>query len=166
MLNFVRTLRKTVDMTQQRFAERVGTSQPTIAQYESGAKSPTLSTARGMAQANGFDIFWQFVPRMMRAEYRSLLYHERIVEKLLADPESMIAHARAHVQRMSRQHPQACALYEEWSQWLDLPLNSLCMHMVSLDLHSRDMRQVSPFSELLTAQERKTILKRLRKELR
>jgi len=40
----VKDLRTSVKMTQTELADRAGTSQPTIAAYEAGRKSPTLRT--------------------------------------------------------------------------------------------------------------------------
>lgn len=45
-MNAVRRLRSQTGVTQQMLASRAGTSQPTIALYEAGVKSPTLATVQ------------------------------------------------------------------------------------------------------------------------
>ncbi|MCZ6793951.1 MAG: helix-turn-helix transcriptional regulator [Planctomycetota bacterium] len=46
-------LRRTAGVTQSALAEAAGTSQPTVAAYEKGRKSPTLSTVRRLAESVG-----------------------------------------------------------------------------------------------------------------
>lgn len=52
----IRDLRLRVGLTQAGLAELAGTSQPTIAAYESGAKTPNLNTLEAIANAVGFEV--------------------------------------------------------------------------------------------------------------
>ena len=58
----IRTLRRTVGVTQAALADAAGTSQPTIAAYETGRKSPTLGTVRRLAESVGLAMSVQFHP--------------------------------------------------------------------------------------------------------
>ena len=49
-MNAIRLLRDLGNLTQAELAEAAGTSQPTIAAYEAGRKSPTLRTLRRLAE--------------------------------------------------------------------------------------------------------------------
>ena len=99
---------------------------------------------------------------LARADRRSLAYHELIVAKLREDPEVVRARARANLERLKHQHPHARELLERWVSWLDLPLAELASAMLQQGELGCAMRQVSPFSGLLTAAERTLVIKRFR----
>ena len=67
-MNAVRELRRTADLTQAELARAAGTSQPTIAAYESGRKSPSLRTLSRMARAVGLKAVVVFPPAMTRED--------------------------------------------------------------------------------------------------
>lgn len=55
--------RTRANLTQAELAERMGTSQSTIARLESGTAKPTLSTLRRLAQATGTRLKISLEPR-------------------------------------------------------------------------------------------------------
>jgi transcriptional regulator with XRE-family HTH domain len=59
----VRDARQQARLTQHQLAERAGTSQPAIAKLEQGATNPTLDTLARCAEAAGFDLLLELVPR-------------------------------------------------------------------------------------------------------
>ena len=85
-MNEILTLRRRAGVTQSRLAELAGTSQPTIAAYESGSKVPNLRTLRKLARALGLEARLQFVPALTREDRRSLALHEAIARRLIEDP--------------------------------------------------------------------------------
>ncbi len=50
-------------LTQEQLAERLGTAQPNIARWESGAKEPCVSNLRKIAEALDADLVIRLVPR-------------------------------------------------------------------------------------------------------
>ena len=58
---FLRSLRKRYDMSQEQFAERVGTTQAQVARWEKGDRSPTVKRLREMLNALGLDLRLQAV---------------------------------------------------------------------------------------------------------
>lgn len=52
----VREIRQATGLTQAAFAKKVGTSQPTISQYENDVKSPSVGTLSNLAAACGFEL--------------------------------------------------------------------------------------------------------------
>jgi hypothetical protein len=52
----VRNARQAAALSQAALAERAGTSQPTVAAYESGAKTPTLSTLERLLKVCGHEL--------------------------------------------------------------------------------------------------------------
>lgn len=164
-MNPIRQLRRHARLTQQELAAAAGTSQSTIAAYESGAKSPTLRTVRNLAGSLGLEMAVDFIPCMTREDRRSLAFHRAIAELIEHDAESAIGRARRNLARLREAHPHATQLLERWRDWLDLPPTRLIANMLDPRPHAREMRQVSPFSGLLSARERARILRRFRAEL-
>jgi transcriptional regulator with XRE-family HTH domain len=163
-MNPVRRLRQQAGVTQGRLASLAGTSQPTIAAYEAGRKSPTLDTVERLAGSLGLDASIEYVPQLTREDRRSLEYHRAVVERLRMSPTSAIAKARDNLAKLRAKHPDAARLLDRWRQWLDLPLDDLVRLCLDPGLFARDMRQVTPFAGLLSAAERREILESFRKQ--
>lgn len=161
-MNPIRRLRQQVGVTQQRLAELAGTSQPTIASYEAGTRSPTLETVDRLARSLGLEAAVHFVPPLKREDRRSLAYHRAVVRKLRSAPGSGLAKARRNLDVLWEKHPAARGLFALWRQWLELPLEELIDRFLDSSLLARDMRQVTPFAGLLSAKERAEILAELR----
>lgn len=164
-MNWIRLLRHQAGMTQQALAVRAGTSQPTVAMYESGAKSPTLSTIRKLSACVGLDPVISFIPRITREDRRSLAYHQVIADKLEKDPAAVINKAQLNLDELERRQPGAQGLLQRWKEWLQLPPHALSERMRDLGMEAREMRQVTPFAGLLTARERADVLKQLRRDI-
>lgn len=163
-MNLIRKLRSIASISQQKLAGKAGTSQPTIALYESGTKSPTLHTIEKLAASVGLELVIDFVPVLTREDHRSLFYHRAIVEKLNKSPQPIIKHAIRSLGRLRKLHPGAKELFDRWKTWLNMPLKELVLVILDPGTDARDMRQVSPFSGILTAGERAQIIRRFKKE--
>ncbi len=163
-MNEVRQLRRQVGMSQRSLAAAAGTSQPTIAAYESGRKVPTLATLRRLAEAAGLEMSVQFMPPLTREDRRSLLLHEAIVEELAADPGRVLAKARANLRRMRASNPGAAPILREWGVLLARPLEDLIAILRDPGSRARELRHVTPFAGLLTAAQRADVYTRFRAE--
>ena len=161
----VEKLRQKTGLTQQQLADLAGTSQPTIAAYEAGTKTPNLATLERLAESAGFVLNIDYLPPLSREDKRSLAYHQAIVQKLKRSPETILAKAKRNLTRLKKQHPDAKALFQLWTVWLNHPLEVLTGNILKIDMTSRDMRQVSPFSGVLSPQERWEVLKSFRESL-
>lgn len=161
-MNVIRQLRSHAGVTQEMLAIRAGTSQPTIAFYESGVKSPTLATVQRLAASLGLELVITFTPPMTREDQRSLAYHRAVAEKLREDPVGMVARAKRTLQKIRAQHPGTRPLCNRWQRWLELPLEELLTRLLDPGILAREMRQVSPFAGALTPKERVRILKQFR----
>lgn len=142
-----------------------GTSQSTIAAYESGSKSPTLRTVQRLSGAVGLELDIGFVASLSREDRRSLAYHRAIVERLRRNPERVLERARKNLEQLRNLHPHARHLFSLWAGWLELPPESLTDQMTGSGELARDMRQVSPFAGILSAAERRRVLADFRSEL-
>lgn len=127
-------------MTQQAFARHAGTSQSTIAAYESGTKSPTVSTVDRIATSFGLELFPEFYPAMTREDRRSLAFHDAIAETLDREPEIVLARARENLARLRSLHPHAKRLLNRWQAWLDLPVEDLKVLILNPSPSAREMR--------------------------
>ena len=159
-MNPIRQLRLQVGITQKKLAEMAQTSQSTIAFYEMGAKSPTLSTLYNLAKSQGLETAIIFTPPLTKEDRRSLAYHDAIMQKLASDT-SLIDRAKKNLDDLLAQHPHAKKLFFRWQDWLNLPLDQLISNVLDPGLDARDMRQVTPFSGFLTARERKEVIRKL-----
>jgi transcriptional regulator with XRE-family HTH domain len=153
-MNPVRDLRRHVGMTQAQLATAAGTSQPTIAAYENGSKSPTLHTLKRIARSVGRDAVVSFVPALTREDLRSLAVHRAIADRLVEAPGEVLRQAHDNLAFMSELHPHASSLLREWADLLSLPIDELIEAMLDPSLRGRDLRQVTPFAGVLTAAER------------
>ncbi|MFN2375895.1 MAG: helix-turn-helix domain-containing protein [Candidatus Binatia bacterium] len=161
-MNPVRRLRRKAGVTQKALAQLAGTSQPTIASYEAGTKSPTLGTVERLARSLGLEATIEFAPPLTREDRRSLAYHRALVEKLKSSPHIVTNKARANLEMLRRKHPDASPLFDRWEQWLGLSLEDLVCLCLDPGTPARDMRQVTPFAGLLDARERLEILEQFR----
>lgn len=162
-MNTIRLLRQQAGITQQELAVTAGTSQSTIAAYETGTKSPTLRTIEHLAGSIGMEMIATFVPAMTREDRRSLAFHGDIVDILRKSPDRVLGLARRNLAKLLRIQPGARALFARWQSWLDLPLEDLIANVLDPSPLAREMRQVSPFSGVLSAADRARILTQFRK---
>ena len=163
-MNPVFLLRSCAGVTQQVLAVRAGTSQPTIALYESGVKSPTVATLQRLALSLGLELVVTFVPPLTREDHRSLIYHHALAKILRQDSVSTIKRAKRSLMKMRREHPGVRPLFDRWQVWLDLPIEELTSRMLDPGMMAREMRQVTPFAGLLEPRDRVRLLKRFRRE--
>ena len=141
-------------MTQDALARAGDTSQPTIAAYEAGRKSPTVNTVKRLARAAGFDAEVEFFAPMTREERRSLHLHRAIAARLAEDPRRVLATARQSLARMRARPREATQLLREWGVMLDRPLAALLPVLTDPSEWARELRHVTPFAGVLSAAER------------
>jgi transcriptional regulator with XRE-family HTH domain len=163
-MNVVKDLRRSAGVTQVELAARAGTSQPTVAAYEAGSKSPTLRTLDRLAASVGRSVVVSFVPALTREDRRSLFLHRAIADVLLREPDSTLERARHNLDRMRTQHPGAEPLLEEWYRILTLSVDAIVEVMVDPEMCARDLRQVTPFAGVLTASERARVYREFAKQ--
>ena len=153
-MNAVRELRRSADLTQAALARAADTSQPTIAAYESGRKSPSLRTLSRMARAVGLEAVVVFPPAMTREDRRSLVLHRAIADHLKAHPTETLRRARRNLTLMRGRNPQATDLLTEWDDMLSRPVEVIVTAMLDPGQRARDLRKVTPFAGVLEPHER------------
>lgn len=153
----VRALRERTALTQQSLARAGGTSQPTIAAYEAGRKSPTIHTVQRLAAAVGLQATIEYSSPLTREDRRSLELHRAIARRLTTDPRTVVAHARRNLARMRRRNRHAAKLLREWEVILDRPVPALVATLTSSSDWARQLRHVTPFAGILSAGERAAV---------
>lgn len=163
-MNPIRTLRRSSRTTRAWLARAGGTSQPTVAAYEAGRKSPTFATVQRIADAVGLEATVVFFPKMTREERRSLALHAAIADRLRAEPGAVLTTARRNLATMRRRHPGGRPLLNEWRVALARPIPALVDLMTAVDPWSRELRHVTPFAGVLSPEERAAVYRRLATE--
>jgi transcriptional regulator with XRE-family HTH domain len=153
-MNAVRELRELTGITQVELARLAGTSQPTIAAYESGSKSPTMRTVARLARAVGLDLVVSFVPPLTREDRRSLLLHRAVARRLRTDRDAALKVARRNIDLMWKRQPGARPLLAEWKRILDRSTPDIVAVLTDASVRARALRQVTPFAGVLTTAER------------
>lgn len=163
-MRVVGQLRRIAGLTQAQFADVAGTSQPTVAAYESGGKVPNLRTLERLASSVGLDLHVSFVPAMTREDRRSLALHSRIAERLQREPEKALEKAQTNLEHMRRLHPGARRLFDQWADILNGPLNAVVIALTDPRPRFRELRQVTPFAGVLDNAERSDVYHQFRQE--
>jgi transcriptional regulator with XRE-family HTH domain len=161
-MNPILALRTVVGWTQRRLAVAAGTSQPTIAAYESGSKSPTWRTISSIAEGAGLACYAFVGSPMTREEARSMALHGAIVTELRRDPTRVADLGRANIARMRHANPNAAPLLDEWAHILAMPLNDGASRILDPSNHGRELRQLTPFAGVLDARQRAEVYRSFR----
>lgn len=159
----LRNCRERAGLSQQLLADMAGTSQPTVAAYESGRVTPNVSTLDRLLAACGYaiDIVPDIhSPRWTRVEEKSLAIHRQIAARLLQDPEATIAKARSNLDQLrNADRGHAARWLDEWDDLLGRPTDELVTAMLARTQHAIDLRQMTPFAGVLTDAERTRALR-------
>lgn len=98
--------------------------------------------------------------RPSRDQRRSLWLNTAVAGKLVTDPASVLKTARVNLDALISQHPrgQAAAWLKQWRTLIDGPTERVLEVLTSPTPWAREMRQNSPFSGVLTEDERRLVL--------
>ena len=163
-MNPVRELRRVLRLSQQHLAERAATSQPTIASYESGTRSPTWRTIERLSESVGLEPYVFYSSPMTREERRSLALHHVIADRVEQDAGE-VARARRALERMRERHPHV-VLFDAWDHLLQLPAAFVADVLRDPRPFARELRHVTPFVGVLTASERADVIRKFRRNER
>lgn len=158
----MRLLRRRSEVSQAALARVAGTSQPAIAAYESGKKSPSWRTIGRLADAAGVEVYPLIVPPLTREDRRSLFLHAAISTRLRDDPHSVLAKAKHNVETMRRQHPHAAPLLDIWKRLLSCDPRLVADVLEDPRPLARELRHVTPFAGVLDQRERAEVYRAFR----
>jgi hypothetical protein len=97
---------------------------------------------------------------MTDSEIRTLELHRAVSLKIEANPTDTISIARRNLalMRESDQFGRSSFYFDTWQTLLDGSLSDLVRVMVSTDATAKELRQASPFSGILSDEERFEVL--------
>jgi hypothetical protein len=91
-----------------------------------------------------------------RLDERSLALHQRIAEKVLADP-ALLDKARDNLRSWQQTEGSPKLALTEWEQILSGPTNQIAQFLTEQSERATRLRQSSPFAGVLSEAERKAI---------
>ena len=155
-------IRRASGLSQRELARRAQTSNAALIGYEKGRHDPRLSTIERIADAGGCDLIIEVRPRLTPPEIRTLEMHKAIAAKFEADPNTLRGLAKRNLKTLRAADPDGYSspYFDVWERLLDDSLARLTGVMVATDQVARDLRQASPFSGILTDEERLDVLLR------
>jgi transcriptional regulator with XRE-family HTH domain len=163
MGHVIRAARHRARLTQAALAAAAGTSQPTIAAYETGRTEPTVSTLERLLAVCGLELSVRPVTSPLgwtRTAARSLALHQAVAAKLLTDPDAVIAKAYVNLagMRVNDERGHARRWLDEWDRLLASPLDVLVTAVLARTSDAVDLRQMTPFAGVLSVDERAAAL--------
>lgn len=170
MTTLIRDSRQRQGVGVRELARRCDVSAPTVLDWERSEAAGTIqidTLARALGALGERVVVGSRGRRhggtLERREHRlGLELHRTIAGKLISDPEPVLAAARTRFDRMrTTVRGGAVSWVDEWSRMIDdHDLGSLVSVMLGTTQHDIDLRSVSPFTGLLTAEERTAVLER------
>jgi hypothetical protein len=110
-----------------------------------------------LAKAAGLEAEVVYHRPLTREDRRSIQLHRAITARLTENPKRVLALARRNLARM-RAHPgHATQLLREWDVLLDRPLPALLPLLTDPGEWARELRHVTPFSDVLSTAERSAV---------
>jgi excisionase family DNA binding protein len=99
-------------------------------------------------------------PLLTREQMITLWLHRAIAGKLVADPPTVLAAARANLRRLGRLHPDGpdWAWLDRWDAVLDDGVETVLDALTSSARYAVELRSNSPFAGVLSEAERRTVV--------
>jgi excisionase family DNA binding protein len=119
-------------------------------------ESTTIGTHRRIARSDVERLLPRGV-RLRREEERSLWLHRALLSHLLRDPDQVMAHARANLERWRGQHREdgmSMHWLRRWERLLDAGVDGVADVLASRNPESIELRANSPFAGVLDESER------------
>jgi len=166
----IRQARLRLGVSGRELARRAGVSPMTVVDWERSDERDAVSvtTLRRAADALGGELFIEIrlpqAEHAMRREQRRLLeYHRQVAAKLVLDPETVIRFAARRLDEL-RERTSGDVLrgyIDDWSVLLGLgDPAALVRVMLDPSEEAHDRRQVSPFYDALTDEDRRIAIAR------
>jgi transcriptional regulator with XRE-family HTH domain len=161
----VRQIRRLSGLSQREFAQRVGTSGPTISLYESGRKEPRWSTVVRMADLFGLDARSAIDTRDRGAALRER--RDRRRRGLAAAVAAAVGDDWPRAEALGRRnldvlrgaaHVSAGHWLDAWDALLDRGPEACADQLLAVGDEADDMRQMHPFAGMLSPGERRAAL--------
>ena len=132
-------------------------SQPTLWRILDGLRTEGRITVEGRARATRYHASEESGLSILR----SRRLHERAARRLAGDP-ALREVARDRLEKLRQVNPHGRVYHDRWQALLDGPLTRLLRAMTEASEQSDTMRQESPLTGLVTAEERRRVFESIR----
>ena len=102
-------------------------------------------------------------PGLRREQLASLWLHRAVAGRVVQDPTTVLARARANLATLFRTHPAAGTWLETWRHALDAGPEEVLQVLTSSTEAAAELRQNSPFAGVLDEVERRRVLDAFRR---
>lgn len=89
---------------------------------------------------------------------KSLWLHRAVLGKLVADPVAILDKARRNVAASRERLPRSTVYFDGWDRVLDAGVEEVARVLVATDEWSTELRANTPFTDVLTEDERQAVL--------
>lgn len=137
--------------------QALNVSQPTVSRLLRELRACGLVVSEGAARATRYHAVRG---RLDIAALRSRLLHEQIAHKLLRQPEAL-AKAKKRLQQLESVNPAGRTYHKRWESLMRGPLPGLLRKMTEDSEEAALLRKESPFTVVLTPEERKAVFRRI-----
>ena len=132
-------------------------SQPTLWRILNGLRAEGLLTVEGRARSTRY----HGSARVDVPTLRSRRLHQHAAAQLASDP-SLRERIRARLQKLRQVNPQGRVYHDHWAALLEGPLPALLRTMTEVSEQADSLRKESPFTVLITAEDRRRIFESVR----
>jgi transcriptional regulator with XRE-family HTH domain len=149
--------------SQTTLSRLTGIPQPVLSMYEHGRRSPSIETLERILSVGSETV--EVVPKPSRQDDRSVSktieIHRIVLEKFLDDPDGVLEFGRVRLQVLERSLSKRSSLYiETWRRLLDGPRSDIVRLLLSTDEDDVELLKMSPFTTLLSDEERDQVTRR------
>jgi len=99
-----------------------------------------------------------FRPGLRREQLASLWLHRAVAGRVVQDPATVLDHARANLDQLSREHPSAGSWLDAWRRAVDGGPEEVLQVLTSPADSAVELRQNTPFAGVLDEEERRRVL--------
>ena len=132
-------------------------SQPTLWRILNGLRAEGLITVEGRGRSTRYHASEQTDLSVLR----SRRLHQGAARRLAGDPSRREV-ARERLQKLRQVNPHGRVYHDRWAALLDGPLPRLLRTMTEASEQPDALRKESPFTSLVTAEERRRVFKSIR----
>jgi hypothetical protein len=132
-------------------------SQPTFWRLLDRLRSEGRVAVDGSARATRYHA----TERGELSSLRSLRLHEAVAQRLVREP-SLLGVARERLHRLREVNPHGRVYHDRWAELLEGPVAPLLRALTEPSEQAATMRQESPFTTLVPAEERRRIFESIR----
>ena len=150
-------------LSQTTLSKLTGIPQPVLSMYEHGRRSPSIETLERILSVGSETV--EVVPKPSRQDDRSVSktieIHRIVLEKFLDDPDRVLEFGRGRLHVLEQSLSKRSSPYiETWQHLLDGPRSDIVRLLLSTDEDDVELLKMSPFTTLLSDNERDEVTRR------